>query len=210
MNTLPLLIVVAVLGLLWVTRSWTGLGYYVDRISHYQKRLSKPIEEQADLAVLTRRKEREPVDLTEIRDLVITLQLGTSMADTLTGAMEKAAEQFANRGRFGERLHDHVEARLYSLSPAAVLQGLVDDFESDHLGRLLERVNMASEGGLSYNRVFTLTSMEIQEDIVGDVRQKIERIPVRLNTLMTAGLFPPVMLLLLIPLLGGFAGGGFM
>ena len=88
-----------------------------------------------------------------------------------------------------------------------MLEGLASDFDNKHLGALLERVRMASQGGISYNRVFTLTANEIQEDIRTDIEQQIKRAPLRLTPFMISGLFTPVLLLIIIPFVVGFLTG---
>jgi hypothetical protein len=52
--------------------------------------------------------------LTELRDFASSLLLGTSMKVTLAQALQKTAEQFKNRGIFGERLNRYVEANQAS------------------------------------------------------------------------------------------------
>lgn len=208
---LPLVLIIIAIVFLLLARL-TGLDYEYQRIKRFQRRLNakKPRERTSLLNLSFLQKTtstKRHVSLPEVRDFVITLQLGTSMAASLGGSLTKAAEQFAGRGYFGERLQRHVESRLSTISPEAVLEGLASDFDNKHLAALLERVRMASQGGISYNRVFTLTATEIQEDIRGDVEQQIRRAPQRLTPFMLGGLFSPVLLLMLIPVLVGFLAG---
>jgi hypothetical protein len=93
-----------------------------------------------------------------------------------------------------------VEARL-SISPQAVLQGLVEDFGSQQLQEVLERIDMADEGGVSYNRVLTVSADAIEEDIRSDIEQQIQRAPIRMTLPMVAGVFFPALILGLVPLL---------
>jgi len=208
-----LLVVLIVIVVACVLRArLRGLDYEYRRIKHYQQRLgAKKTRERTPLLNLSFLQNaattKKHVSLPEVRDFVITLQLGTSMAASLGGSLNKAAEQFAGRGYFGERLQKHVEARLSTISPEAVLEGLASDFDNKHLGALLERVRMASQGGISYNRVFTLTANEIQEDIRTDIEQQIKRAPLRLTPFMISGLFTPVLLLIIIPFVVGFLTG---
>lgn len=189
-----------------------GWGYEWQRIRRYQRRLKpKKAHDRSSLFSLSFLQNATPgkrtVSLPEVRDFVITLQLGTSMAASLSGSLNKAAEQFNGKGYFGERLQKHVDARLSTISPEAVLEGLVEDFDNKHLASLLERVRMASQGGISYNRVFTLTANEIQEAIRGSIEQQINRAPQRLTPIMLGGLFTPVLALMLVPVLVGFLTG---
>jgi hypothetical protein len=105
----------------------------------------------------------------------------------------------------GERLQKHVESRI-SISPEAVLEGLSGDFDCPQLRDLLERVRMASQGGVSYNQVFVLSANEIQDTIRSMIEQQIRKAPTRLSAIMTAGLFTPVLFLVLAPILGMLAG----
>jgi hypothetical protein len=189
-------VVIVVLALLIVTAPVTGLDYQIRRILRFQRRrfAKRPIP---TLAIFRRAK--QPVSMITVRDFVVNLQLGTAMEATLSRALSQSAKQFANRGLFGQRLNRHVESRL-SISPEAVLEGLVSDFDSTHLVDLLERVRMAADGGVSYNRIFTLTVDEIQEDIRSRLEQSIQRTPTRLAVVMTAGFFMPILVLLLVPL----------
>lgn len=186
-----------VLALLVVTAPLTGLDYQIRRIVRFQRRRFSKRTAPAPLAIFQQTK--QTVSMITVRDFVVNLQLGTAMEATLSRSLSQAAKQFANRGEFGQRLNRHVESRL-SISPEAVLEGLAKDFDSPHLVDLLERVRMAADGGVSYNRIFTLTVGEIEEDIKSHLEQSIERAPTRLAVVMTAGFFMPILILLLVPL----------
>jgi len=180
----------------------TGADYHLRRIVRFQRRrLSEDGETSPlPLAGLTGNRKKLQVPLSEIRDLVISLQLGTSMESTLTGALDKAAEQFADRGVLGERLRRHVDARL-SISPESVIEGLIEDLDCPQLVEVLERIRMASEGGLSYNRVLSVSVASIEEDMRGEIEQAIQRAPTRLTLPMVAGVFFPAIVLGLLPLM---------
>jgi len=184
-----------------VTAPLTGLDYRLKRILRFQRRRFRRTRASTVLQSLQRPKRQ--VSLITLRDFLVNLQLGTAMEATLSRALTQAAEQFADRGEFGERLQRHVESRL-SISPEAVLEGLISDFQSRQLSELLERVRMAAEGGISYDRIFTLSVDEIEEDIRADLEQKIQRAPTRLSVVMTVGFFMPILILLLVPLIGSF------
>ncbi len=193
----PGLVVLLVLIGIVVAIPLTGLDYELRRIWKFQRRRLKGQSAPATVSLFSQEKRQVP--LTDVRDLIISLQLGTSMESTLTGSLARAAEQFARRGILGERLQRHVQARL-SISPEAVLEGLVEDFDCPQLAELLHRIRMAAEGGISYNRVLAVSVNDIEEDISTQVEQRIEKAPMRLTPLMIGGVFLPALLLGLIPL----------
>ena len=177
------------------------VDYHIKRIVLFQRRRLKGASVGSVLPMLQRSATKKyHTSLTDVRDLVISLQLGTSLEATLTGSLARAAEQFADRGDLGERLRRHVEARL-SISPQAVLQGLVEDFESTQLQEVLDRVNMADEGGVSYNRVLTVSADAIEEDIRSDIEEQIQRAPIAMTLPMIVGVFFPALILGMVPLL---------
>jgi len=185
-----------VLALVVATAPLTKLDYHIRRILRFQRRR---LTKRPDSTPAVFQRAKPAVSMITVRDFVVNLQLGTAMEATLSRALSQAAKQFANRGVFGQRLSRHVEARL-SISPEAVLEGLVNDFQSSHLVDLLERVRMAADGGVSYNRIFTLTVDEIEEDIRSQLGQSIQKTPTRLAVVMTVGFFMPILVLLLVPL----------
>lgn len=198
---MTLFILIVVLAVIVLAFSVTGLDYELKRIWRFQRRRAKNVA-PANVAALLQQgtSKKHKVSLADVRDFVISLQLGTSMQATLTGSLAKAGEQFVNRGLFGERLRKHVEARL-SISPDAVLEGLVEDFDCPQLAEVLERVRMASGGGISYNRVLAVSAAAIEEDIRRHIEQQIQKAPVRLTLPMVAGVFFPALVLGLIPLM---------
>lgn len=180
----------------------TGMDYQLRQISRFQKQRTKGTKGPLSLAELLQQPvttQKFKVPLSDVRDFVITLQLGTSMEATLSGSLARAADQYATRGIFGERLRKHVEARL-SISPDAVLQGLVQEFDCMQLSEVLDRVRMAADGGISYNRVLGVSVAAIEEDIRRNVEQQIQRAPTLLTLPMVGGVFFPALALGLIPL----------
>ncbi len=178
-----------------------GLDYHLRRIWRFQKqRVKEKFRSDAPSFMALGPGKKLQVPLADVRDLVISLQLGTSMQSTLTGSLDRAAEQFAGRGVLGERLRRHVDARL-SISPEAVLEGLAQDLDCRPLNELLERIRMASEGGITYNRVLAVSVASIEEDMRSAIEQEIRRAPTRLTLPMVIGVFFPAILLGLLPLL---------
>jgi len=194
---LVLLLIVAVI--LFVAT--TGLDYTLRRVWAFQrKRFRRRTEEsRARLLAGIGRPQRYQADLREIRDFVISLQLGSSMDETLSRALSRAAEQLKDRGVFGERLVRQVETRL-SIGPEEVVKGLAEDFHSEHLRELLQRLEMARDGGISYERALLLTISQIEEEIRGDLERDIQRAPIQLTLPMIVGVFLPAIIIGIFPL----------
>ena len=199
---IPAIVITGVLLFLILLTPLLGWDYQLKRIYHFQKRRLKGQRIQSILPSLLGESgtPKRKVPLSEVRDLIITLQLGTSMQATLTGSLERAAEQFRDRGELGERLNRHVEAKLHSVGPQAVFEGLVQDFDCPQLQEVLERIRMAEDGGISYTQVLAVSVSTIEEDIRGLVDQEIQKAPTRLTLPMIAGVFFPMLLLGLLPL----------
>jgi hypothetical protein len=152
---------------------------------------------------LFRRSRRGPqfvVELPTIRDFVLTLQLSLSLAETLAGALTQAARQFGERGVFGERLTARVKSQL-TVEPEKVIRSLAEDFGSEHLLELAERLDMAHQGGLSYFEAVSATLDDIEEEIALRVEREIERAPVVLTIPMIVGVFFMALVLVAYPLL---------
>lgn len=147
-----------------------------------------------------RKKPAFEVDLPTVRDFVLTLQLSLSLAETLAGALTQAAKQFGQRGSFGQRLVTRVRSQL-QVEPEAVIRALAEDFQSEHLGELAERLDLAHEGGLSYSEAVNLTLDDIEEEIRINVEKEIERAPVVLTIPMIIGVFFASLALLGFPLI---------
>jgi hypothetical protein len=99
------------------------IAYALQRLSRFRDSESALRLRLSELPIVRRfvRRGRFQTDLTEIRDFMASLQLAASLGETLSGGLTAAAEQFAHRGVFGERLKRQVESRL-SISPEAVLR----------------------------------------------------------------------------------------
>ena len=149
-----------------------------------------------------RRRRKLQVDLTEIRDFVVNLELATSLEQTLAGALVETAEQFADRGVFGQRLKRHVETRL-ALSPEDVIRGLIEDFGSSELRDLLTRLERARAGGMSNVEALTLSVETIEDDIRVKVERDIQRAPIILTIPMVVGVFFVALVLTAYPLIVG-------
>jgi hypothetical protein len=147
-----------------------------------------------------RKKPQFEVNLPTIRDFILTLQLSLSLAETLAGALQQAAKQFGDRGAFGQRLIVRVRSQL-QVEPEAVIRALAEDFNSEHLTELAERLDLAHEGGLSYSEAVNATLDDIEDEIRIAVEKEIERAPVMLTIPMIIGVFFSALALLGFPLL---------
>ena len=181
----------------------TGADYHVRRILAFQRLRTRGPEVPSIMSLLSdTHGEKLPVPLSDVRDLVISLQLGTSLDATLTGSIARAAEQFQERGALGDRLNRHVESKLGSIGPHAVIEGLVNDFDCPQLEEVLDRLHMAEDGGVSYTQVLAVSAVSIEEDIRAATEREIQRAPTRLTLPMVVGVFFPALVLGLLPLLG--------
>nr|MBC8252942.1 hypothetical protein [Ardenticatenia bacterium] len=176
--------------------------YLVWRIVRFQRlRPELQVETMPVLRWFQRRRKLQ-VDLTEIRDFVVNLELATSLEQTLAGALVETAEQFADRGVFGQRLKRHVETRL-ALSPEDVIRGLIEDFGSSELRDLLTRLERARAGGMSNVEALTLSVETIEDDIRVKVERDIQRAPIILTIPMVVGVFFVALVLTAYPLIVG-------
>ncbi len=182
-----------------------GGHYALRRVWRFQRGRLRQRKSRSEILSRGLRQEAKalPVDLRDIRDLAFNLQLGTSLEATLSGALAQTADQFASRkGVFGERLKRQVDAKLAS-SPEDVILGLAEDFDSSHLRELLERLAMAREGGVSYERALSISVDSIEEDIRSRIEMDIQEAPTKLTLPMVVGIFGPPVILGTLPLLAG-------
>jgi hypothetical protein len=147
-----------------------------------------------------RKKPAYEIDLPTVRDFVLTIQLSLSLSETLAGALQQASRQFGERGVFGKRLATRVRSQL-QVEPERVILALANDFQSQPLLDLAERLDLAHEGGLSYGEAVNATLDEIEERIRIEVEKEIERAPVMLTIPMIVGVFFAALGLLGYPLL---------
>ena len=143
------------------------------------------------------------VSRSDLRDFASSLLLGTSMNVTLGQALQKTAEQFEERGVFGARLNRHVEARLAE-SPDAVLRGLARDFRSQYLEDMVRHIEISRQAGARLTDALTLTVETIEEDIRAGVSFDIRRAANQLTVPMILGVFMPIVILGVLPLLWDF------
>jgi hypothetical protein len=194
------------LGLLLIAAAMVILAddllYLVWRIARFQR--LRPEFRVGNLPFVRwfQRRRKFQVDPTEIRDFVVNLELATSLDQTLAGALVETAEQFANRGVFGQRLKRHVDTRLV-LSPEDVIRGLVEDFGSSELRGLLTWLERARAGGTSNVEALALSVETIEHDIRSKVERDIQRAPIILTIPMVVGVFFVALAITVYPLIVG-------
>jgi len=177
------------------------LAYWGRRIWRFQRHRVERFENWIGRRLLKRfrSQQRFQTDLVTLRDFVLTLQLAMSLEDTLAGALTRAAQHLKDRGVFGERLVIQVRSRL-TISPEAVIEGLAEDFDSDELRDVMERLAMARDGGLSYADALAVSVEEIENRIRRKIERDIQRAPLILTIPMVAGVFFSALILALYPI----------
>jgi hypothetical protein len=194
------------LGLLLIAAATVILAddllYLVWRVTRFQR--LRPEFQTGNLPFVRwfQRRRKFQVDPTEIRDFVVNLELATSLDQTLAGALVETAEQFADRGTFGQRLKRHVETRLV-MSPEDVIRGLVEDFGSSELRGLLTWLERARAGGTSNVEALALSVETIEHDIRSKVERDIQRAPIILTIPMVVGVFFVALAITVYPLIVG-------
>lgn len=176
------------------------LLYWGGRIWRFQRHRLGRYQDLIEERLLRRFRsgQRFQTDLTTIRDFVITLQLAMSLEDSLAGALTRAARHLKDRGTFGERLMIQVRSRL-TISPEEVIAGLAEDFDSDELREVMDRLAMARDGGLSYADALAVSVDDIENRIRRKIEKDIQRAPLILTIPMIAGVFFSALILALYP-----------
>lgn len=175
--------------------------YWLHRIWRFQSKRYAWIEDlqRGRLWRRLRRQEHYEIDLGTLRDFMLTLQLATSLEDTLAGALRRAADYMGDRGVFGERLVTQVRSRL-TISPEAVIEGLAEDFDSDELREVMERLDLARDSGLTYAEALAVSVDDIENAIRRKIEKDIQRAPLILTIPMVAGVFFSALLLAMYPI----------
>jgi len=177
------------------------LGYWARRVWCVQRQYRHWLRKPSLSRALRRARRQGPfhVELSEIRDFLVGLQLALSLEESLVGALNQTAEQFAERGVFGQRLLSHVQSKA-AISPEEVLEGLAEDFQSEQLRDTRMRLALARDGGISYVEAMALSVEAIEHDIRATVEHEIERAPVMLIIPLAVGVFLPALVLAIYPL----------
>ena len=150
----------------------------------------------------------------EVRDFVTALRLALAFDVTLSrmladiGARAGGVLRGSGPRNPGSSAPDEtplaraLTARQGSLTasdPQAVLAILADDLDSRDLRQLLGRVGAARRGGLSFADALAASAREIMEQLALDAEYRVEAAPNELILPMLLALFPPALLLLLLP-----------
>jgi len=152
---------------------------------------------------LVRRFNRErPVRprLVDVRDFVVNLQLAMSLDESLTTALTRTTEQFANRGTFGQRLQRLVQSRV-AIAPDDVITDLADNFQSDELKELKRQLALAKDWGIPTFEVLSASVEMLDDRINAQVEREIYRSPTLLAVPMIVGVFLPALILSAMPLI---------
>jgi len=136
----------------------------------------------------------------EMRDFLSALRLALSIRPTISLALEAAGRQMA-KGLFADRLRLHASTRLLTEGAQAVLARLAREFRSPELQSLIRHVEAATRGGLPLPEALRRASREMEKEMLLEAEYAVEEAPVRLTFPMLISLFPPVILLTVIPLL---------
>ncbi|MBU0493651.1 MAG: hypothetical protein KKA73_29295 [Chloroflexi bacterium] len=136
---------------------------------------------------------------TDIRALLISLDLLVGLGGTLEMALRQSVGQVPADHLVARRLRYHLEQ--YPGQPEAVIQALAADFRSTELTDLALRVEGARRGGMiTYSEAVQVVARDLQERLQQQAEERIEGAPTRMIIPMLAGLFPPPLILLVYPL----------
>ena len=134
----------------------------------------------------------------EVRDFIGALRLALALNVTLS----RALAEWAERGRDTEivsRALRRAQGTLATVGPAQMLARLAEDLRSTDLRDLLARVAAAQRGGLTFAEALSASAQQISEDLALDAEYAVEAAPNELILPMLFALFPPILLLALLP-----------
>jgi hypothetical protein len=154
------------------------------------------------LPLVRRFRQERPVRprLVDVRDFVDNLQLAMSLDESLTTALTRTTEQFANRGTFGQRLQRLVQSRV-AIAPDDVITDLADNFQSDELKELKRQLALAKDWGIPTFDVLSASVEMLDGRISAQVEREIYRAPTILAVPMIVGVFLPALILSAMPLI---------
>lgn len=192
-----ILVVVGLVILLFLARDIRNLFSYIWQFHRRRLRLSP-----RHLPLLRRFRQERPVRprLVDVRDFVVNLQLAMSLDESLTAALTRTTEQFANRGAFGQRLQRLVQSRV-AIAPDDVIRDLADQFQSDELKELKRQLALAKDWGVPTFDVLSASVEMLDGRISAQVEREIHRAPTLLTIPMIVGVFLPALILSATPLI---------
>jgi len=176
------------------------ISYALHRVGRFQRKPLRSSIASFPAFKFWKKRQRFKADPLEIRDFAVNLQLAASLEETLSGGLIEAAEQFADRGIFGQRLKRQVESRL-TISPEEAIKGLAEDFQSEELRDLLRILEIAREQGASTAEALAVSVEAMESDIETKVKRDIQRAPIVLTIPMVVGVFFAALILAAYPLL---------
>ena len=147
------------------------------------------------------RERREWEIRLQVREFLSSLRLSLAMKPTIPLALQKTAKRTMGKGVFAERLRYHVQTRLFTTGAVSVIEALSQEFDSEPLKGLLVRLQAAKQGGLSLPEALKRAAQEMEAEMMREAEFAIEDAPTRLTFPMLGALFPPLIILPVVPLL---------
>ena len=149
------------------------------------------------------RERREWEIRLQVREFLSSLRLSLAMKPTIPLALQKTAKRTMGKGVFAERLRYHVQTRLFTTGAVSVIEALSQEFDSEPLKGLLVRLQAAKQGGLPLPEALKRAAVEMEAEMMREAEFAIEDAPTRLTFPMLGALFPPLIILLVVPLVVG-------
>lgn len=116
-----------------------------------------------------------PVAVTEVRDLVVRLQLRLSMGQTLAVALLRTAEQGRRHSPFGRRLYEWTRAKGPLEGPEKVLEKMAEEFKSPELADVCRKLEAARRGDATYVEALRFSAQRMDSHIRGALLSDIRR-----------------------------------
>jgi len=136
----------------------------------------------------------------EIRDFLSALRMALAIHPTVPLALQTVSEGMGN-GPFARRLQRHARTRLLTEGADRVIERLAQEFRSSELEDLLARIEAARKGGLALPEALRRASRQMEDEMVAEAEYTVEAAPVRLTFPLLVTLFPPLLLLTVVPFL---------
>jgi len=147
-----------------------------------------------------------------IQTFVIQLRMEVSLDRTLSQALGEITSQLERAPEmagfeegeatalFQRRLQFHTQRLLSLARPERVVSALAVDFRSDTLDSLLVKIDAAQRGGATYAEALADAVDETMDSMSQNARLAIQEAPMKLLLPMLGGLFPPPVVLIVLPL----------
>lgn len=147
----------------------------------------------------------------QVQSLIIRLRMDVSLGRTLSQALEAVAmEAEDSQGESGSveseaaqlfrrRVVYHIRTLQSLARPERVLSALARDFKSEILNSLLVKIDAAQLGGATYGEALAEAVDETMASRLANARLAIQEAPMKLLLPMLVGLFPPPIMLMMLP-----------